>query len=125
MNLIRIIDFIKQIISKQRTALRFHVCLVCFVIALGGVIIAVVHILAGSVIPENLKWLLTMGGTFIASIGSIPTKDIFSRRDRIATLGFLKEEFEIVQANPKQPDTDYLNQLVQRFWQLVDKLLGG
>ncbi|MBI3078709.1 MAG: hypothetical protein HYY85_17265 [Deltaproteobacteria bacterium] len=125
MNLVSNIDFLNQAIASQRAALRFHVGLASGVVVLGLGAIVLVHLLAGSVIPDNLKWLLTLGGTFFSTLSGLPLKDIISRKDKVAALIFLRQEFERLQGSAAPADAQQFERLEQRFWQFVDKNLGG
>jgi hypothetical protein len=125
MNSISHIDFLNRAITGQRVALRFQVGIASGVVCLGLGVIVLAHLLSGKVLPENLKWLLTLGGTLFSTLSSFPLKDIFSRRDRVAALTFLRQEFERVQGSGMSADSQQVQQLEQRFWQFVDKTLGG
>jgi hypothetical protein len=83
----------------------------------------VVHLLAGTVIPENIKWLLTLGGTFFSTLSSFPLKEIFSRRDKAAAIEFLLQEFKKL-SGQNAPSVEEVEKLQARFWQFIDKSLG-
>jgi hypothetical protein len=124
MNLANHIDFLDRAIVSQRTAVRFHLCLACGVLLFGVMAIVVVHLLAGTVIPENLKWLLTLGGTFFSTLSSFPVKEIFSRRDKAAAIEFLLRELQQLSAQ-HAPEAEEVEKLQARFWQFIDKSLGA
>lgn len=123
MDLANQIDFLQRAIKSQRTALRFHLCLACGVILFGLVAIVVVHLLSGTAIPENLKWLLTLGGTFFSTLSSFPVKEIFSRKDKVSAIEFLLREFKNFQEKDT-PGAQEIEQLQARFWQFIDKSMG-
>jgi len=124
MNLANHIDFLDRAIVSQRAALRFHLGLACGVVLFGLVAIVVVHLLAGTAIPDNLKWLLTLGGTFFSTLSSFPVKEIFSRRDKVAAIEFLLREFKSLHEKDA-PDAQEIERLQSRFWQFIDKNLGA
>ena len=118
------INFLGQAIASQRAALRFHLVLASGVIILGLATILIAQKQASSLVPENFKWLLQLGGGFVSTLSTFPLKEIFSRRDRIAALSFLEQEFTRLTAAPV-PDNQQMERLEQRFWQFIDKGLGG
>jgi len=125
MSLLSNIDFLDKTIATQRSTLRFHLGWAFGVVGLGVGAIALVQRAPGSAIPENLKWLLTIGGGFISSLSSFPLKEIFSRRDKITALVFLRHELARLQASATPVDAPEIQRLEQRFWQFIDKSLGG
>jgi hypothetical protein len=87
------IIYVNEIIHNQRSGLRFQLWLASTVVSLGFVLIMLAQLLAGRVVSEDLKWLLTLGGTFFSSLSSLPIKEIFAKRDRISLLEYLLREF--------------------------------
>jgi hypothetical protein len=45
-------------------------------------------------IPENLRWLPTLGGAFPAALAAFPVKEIFERKDRMAALRIMKAKLQ-------------------------------
>ena len=124
MNLSVEIEFINKTIYNQKFALKFHFILASSVIVLGLFTIIIVHLFEGTIFHENLKWILTLGGTFFSTLASFPVKEIFSRKDKVTALELLLNEFKKYQAQESPKTKDYEN-LKNRFWALVDKNLGG
>lgn len=118
------IDFLNKAVVSQKVAVRFHLFLACGVILLGVVIIVIVQVLSGTVIPDNLKWLLTIGGTFFSTLSSFPVKEIFNRKDKAAAIQFLLREFERINKE-RNPNTEEIEKLKARFWQFIDKSMGA
>ena len=118
------IDFLQRAIKSQRAALRFHLCLAWGVILFGLAAIVVVHLLAGTTIPDNLKWLLTLGGTFFSTLSSFPVKEIFSRKDKVTAIEFLVGEFKNLQEQDA-PAAQEIEKLEAHFWQFIDKSMGA
>jgi hypothetical protein len=84
---------VNRIIYNQRSGLRFQLGLASAVVCLGFVLIMLAQLLAGRIVSEDLKWLLTLGGTFFSSLSSFPIKEIFAKRERISWLEYLLSEF--------------------------------
>lgn len=120
------INFLKLQIKHEGKMLRLQLYLGLFVF-ISGVVIIIAAYWPGELIvrSEGTKWMLTLGGTFISSIASFPLRDISNRKDKIAALHFLCQEFEATLAVETSIDTAYIEELRQRFWQLFDKLAGG
>jgi hypothetical protein len=120
------IDYLKECVAIQQKWLRAQLCLTCIVIALGVAMIVLANLLSASVIQEsNQKLFLTLGGAFISSTATIPLKDVFSRRDKIAALIFLQRQYETLEEEGNAVDAQYVEELDKRFWELIGKTLGG
>ncbi|MFQ5881649.1 MAG: hypothetical protein ACE5I9_04155 [Candidatus Methylomirabilales bacterium] len=125
MDVVNNINFLNQAIASQRTALRFQVCLASGMVGLGLGTIVLGYLLPESVIRDELKWLPMLGGIFPPALSSFPLKEIFSRKDKIAALNFLRQEFEGLQGSATPADAQQVERLQERFDQLIDKVLGG
>jgi len=125
MNLVSSIAFLNEAVARQRAAVRFHMALASGVVVLGVGAFVVTLFATGSVIPDNLKWLPQLGGAFVATLSGFPVKEIFARKDKIAALMLLRQEFERLQAGPTPTEAQEIERVQQRFWQFVDKSLGG
>ena len=84
-----IVRFLDDAVASQRTALRFQFCLACAAVGLGVAVILVAHLVA----PESLRWPATLGGSFLPTLSGFPVKEVFTKRDRIAGLTFLRNTF--------------------------------
>lgn len=124
MNLVNHIDFLNRAIASQRAARRFQIFLVSGMFCLGVAAIVLGHLLIPENLRENLKWLPTVGGIFPPALAGFPLKDIFARKDKIAALTFLRQEFESLQGSTTSPEDQQVQRLQQRFDQLIDKVLG-
>lgn len=121
-----LIGFLEKAIYAQRSALRFYLWGTFIVLALALVSAFVGYAFAGSIafLPESLKWGGPVTGGFIAALSSIPSKEIFSRRDKIAALELLHEQLETLSLGPAANAAE-LEKLQQRVWQYVEKALGA
>src|SRR5215216_4411208 len=99
------INHLKECVVIQRKWLRAQLCLTGVMFALGIVIIILPNLISSPVIQDsNQKLLFTVGGGFISSVATFPLKDVFSRREKIATLIFLQQQYENVDANKNTVD---------------------
>jgi hypothetical protein len=80
------IRFLDNAVASQRAALRFQFGLACVAVGLGLAVILAGHLLA----PESPKWPTMLGGFFLPTLSSFPLKEVFTKRDRIAGLIFLR-----------------------------------
>lgn len=124
-NVVSNIEFLNQTIASQRAALGFHVALAGGVVGLGVMAIVMIHLFAGSVISETYKVMLQLGAGFASTLSTFPLKEIFNKRDKITALIFLRREFERLQWSATLADAEQVERLEQRFWQFIDKNLGG
>ena len=117
------IILVNRIIHNQRTGLRFYLGLASAVVCLGFALIVLAQLLAGRL--EDLKLLLTLGGTFFSSLSSFPIKEVLAKRDRISLLEYLLNEFnELDMLLAKRRDQDLLTEQ-QRLDDLLSKVSLG
>jgi hypothetical protein len=117
------IAFLHEAIGVQRAALRFQKYLAMGVGFSGLFTIVAANLLAGGLVAENLRWLLTLGGTLFSSLSSFPVKEVFARRDRISAMEFMMREFERIQPKDDSDADQEFKQLKDRFWQYIEKVL--
>lgn len=87
--------------------------------------IALSQLLAGRMVPEDLKWLLTIGGTFFSSLSSFPIKEIFAKRDRLSLLEYLLSEFSDLETLLAKGRDEELVSEQHRLDELLKVSLGG
>ncbi len=120
MELTNHIAFLDQAAKNQRSAQRYHLVFAVAIVAL-GLAVATVAQFSGQ---PNLKWLVTIGGTFASTLATFPLSELFRRRDRIMALAFLKRECNRLSAGTSEPaerDLAYYEERIQKF---IDTILG-
>jgi hypothetical protein len=114
------IEFLDQAIATQQSAMRVYVGLSVGAIMVAPVVAFIPDHLGSVDVPAVAKLL---GGLLTASASGFPLREIYTRRDTIAALRFLRSQFE--QCRAGAGDGAEVVKLQQRLWQLVDKKLGG
>jgi hypothetical protein len=64
-----------------------------------------------------------LDGLLTASASGFPLREIYTRRDTMTALRFLRSQFQ--QSQAAAGDSVEVEKLRQRLWQLVDRKLGG
>ncbi len=118
------IEFLVKSVSCQRTAQRIQLLFAVVIIVLGLCIIVVAHLLAWGPLPEEFRWVGTLGGTFLGTLSGFPLNELLSRRTKITSLEFLCNRFRSLERNGDGEDEHDVQRLVERFWKLVDANLG-
>lgn len=124
MSVISNIGFLNKAIQIQREAIRFRVVLTALVIII-GLSFVVYGLFSGSEISEKLRLVLPIAGALITSVSGFPLKEIYSRKNTILSLTYMKSEYERIQAGNDDTASPKLENLNQRFNKFVDKILGG
>jgi hypothetical protein len=75
--------------------------------------------------PEDLKFLLGIGGAFVSTLSSFPIKDLSRDRDKLAALTFLRRGFEHLPSLEEPERAPQLEKLETSLWELVHKSLGA
>ena len=63
-------------------------------VCLGVILIALGSFLTGVLLADYWKWLLTLGGTFVASLSSLRINEIYGAKAKIGALVQLRNDFE-------------------------------
>lgn len=121
MDLRKKIDLLERAISIEERAIRAQQILSVVVACIGVFAAVLVHLLAGPTVSENSKWILSLCGTFISGGAGFPLKDIFGKRNKIAALTYLREEYEVLQDSSASTDRLQIEELEKRFWTFFDK----
>ena len=112
--------FLEGALAREARAQRFHVVFAGGVVFAGVVLIAVVQLVPGDSSSETSKLLLTLGGTFLASLATLPLREFFRRSNRLAAIRFLLQGFRELAAEREDLSGERGTALVSRFWKLVD-----
>jgi hypothetical protein len=121
MNLLKKINLLERTIATEESAIRAQKILSAVVVCVGLLAAVLIHILAGPAVSENSKWILSLCGTLISGGAGFPLRDIFAKRNKIAVLTYLREEYEILQNNSVSVDPLQVEELEKRFWGFLDK----
>lgn len=115
------VEFIDEAIATQRSALRFQLALACATVALGLSIVVLTQRLA----PEDLKVSAAVGGTLIPTLSAFPLKEMFAKRDKIAALGFLRQQLDRFTApEVRAAEGEEFARVQQQFWNLLQQVLA-
>ncbi len=120
MELANYISFLRQAAESRRTAKRYHLIFAIAVVIVGLLAAGFAQLFG----PESLKWLATIGSTFISTLASFPLKELLKLRDRITALKFLKREFERLAAAKPQPPEEELTHYTEQFWKYIGTSLS-
>lgn len=118
------IRFLDDVLTTQRQMYRVQLWLAAGLVIVGVVLIVLGSFLAGVVLPDYWKWLLTLGGTFVASLSSLRVNDFFGAKGRLAALVQLRLEFERSSTGLNAPSPEEIVRLRERVEKLYDKTLG-
>lgn len=117
------IRFLEKAVRGQRLAQQFHVGLAVGVVVLGLLAVGGAQVFSGVLIPENQKWLVTLGGSFLSTLCAFPIKQIADRRTKISALEFLLDGFGGLGTKANDSSGKEAAQLTERFWKLMDASL--
>lgn len=113
-------EFLESALAREERAQRFHMAFAGSTVLAGIALVAFVQFAPGEFSSGVSKQLLTLGGTFLSSLASLPLKEFFRRGDRLAALSFLLQGFRELAQGPGDPSPEREAALVSRFWKLVD-----
>ena len=119
MDIAQQIEYLNKMCINQKNAVRTYLA-----VALGLFIIGILVALFGHIFGLNdIKWLLTGGGTFFSSLSGVPVREIFLKKDKIASVELLLNQFKLFQ-NLKNQDNEQLSQLQTLFMNYWKKNIG-
>ena len=114
------IEFLDQAIAIQQSAVRIYLGLSVGAIMVAPVVAFIPDHLGSVDVPGVAK---LMGGLLTASASGFPIREIYTRRDTMTALRFLRSQFQ--QSQAATGNSAEFEKLRQRLWQLVDRKLGG
>jgi hypothetical protein len=112
--------FLERALARERRAQRFHVAFTVTVVLAGAALITGVQLAPAEPTSATAKLLLTLGGTFLSSLGALPLKEFFRRGERLAALQFLLDGFRHLADTREDRLHERETALVERFWKVVD-----
>lgn len=92
--------FLESALAREHRAQRFHIAFAAGAVLAGVALVAFVQLAPGELSSGISKLLLTLGGTFLSSLASLPLKEFFRRGDRLAALRFLLQGFRELAEGP-------------------------
>ncbi|GLC25761.1 hypothetical protein [Roseisolibacter agri] len=116
--------FLTELTETER---RKYVDQVRLIAALGIVGLALIttgSLLTGVLLTDYWKWLLTLGGGFIASLSSVRLNDLYGTKARLGALAQLLSDFERASAPLTDVPPAELAKLSERVERLYDRTLG-
>jgi hypothetical protein len=111
--------FIETAIRYQRQLQRVYLVLAGGVIVAGAALIVIAQWSGVGLIPDSIKQLVSVGGGFFSSLSSLPMKQWFDRRLKIAALELLVAKLRRAASGPA-PSAEEAASLQQRFDKIWD-----
>jgi len=121
MDLRKKINLLERSIVTEQSAIRSQKLLALSVVLTSLLAAVLVHILAGPSISENSKWILSLAGTLISGTAGFPMKDLYSKRNKIAALSYLRDEYETLQLSLTPAESRQLDDLERKFSTFFEK----
>jgi hypothetical protein len=113
-------DFTTGALARQRSAIKLYGGYTLAVAIIGLALVIAAQVGIGSQNSELYKWLLTLGGTFVASLVTVPIQQIVAGRERAGAL----EAFATLLAVAVSKGGPLDAELQERFSRVFDKSLG-
>lgn len=108
--------FLESLITGQRRAILFYTSLVVGINIVGVMLIVVSLISYGLVI--SIWWI---GGGFIASISTIPIREILSRKERIDILMAIRNRLIALSKTQDLFEPVVVSRIDDLLWQVIQK----
>lgn len=113
--------FLDHAIRRQRQAIRFRVAWSLSLASLGVTIMILGMVFLGAKLEEYQKVLIATAGTFLASLAGFPINELFSRKEKMAALGFIRNRLKIATQEGHFAEAERLKNQIAG---LVEKSLG-
>ena len=114
------IEVVGDALRRQQGLVRFEIVFAVAIACTGVACVVVVHFLPHTLVPDDQKWLMSLGATFISTLCGFPLHALFTALGRISSLQILTRSLAQSAAtnNPLDP------RLEERVWKTFDKSLG-
>ena len=111
------IQLLEQAVVSEKGLIRFSLLLAILVLffSVGGAVVV------NKLTPDSVKLPLTISTALVSFASGFPLKDLYSRKNKIVFLNFLKTQYQQIQNNPSLSDELQMTELEKRFWTLCDK----
>jgi hypothetical protein len=116
--------FLTELTETERRKYVDQVRLIMGLVVLGVALITVGSLFTGVLLTDYWKWLLTLGGAFVASLSSVRLNDLYTTKARLSALVLLRTDFERASAPLTDVPPAELAKLSARVERLYDKTLG-
>jgi len=120
MDLLEYEDVVKTALARQRAAVRTTLWYAIGIFALGVAAIIITHLVPHTLVPDDQRLLMTVGGTFISTLSGLPILQLNKDRDRIGALEILDRVLDRASASQSPLDV----RLEERIWKTLDRSLG-
>jgi hypothetical protein len=107
-------------LRRQREAVWFQILFAGAIVSVGVIALLVVHLLPHTLVPDDQKWLMSIGATFISTLCGFPVHQIVSSRGRIDALATLARLLAQAAVNNTPLDP----RLEDAIWKTLNKALG-
>jgi hypothetical protein len=120
-------DFLDQLIHNQRRAIRYYVFFVAGLVVLGILVIALAFVspawlpAGASFVPDVIKGLFGVGGSFVLSLSGFQVKEILSRREKIQGFETLKEQLKNLKGTPKAERVRAQKRIEELMWKYIER----
>jgi hypothetical protein len=118
-------SFIDQLITNQRSAIRYHLSFAIGMVMLGVAVIMAGFLWPGKLIEEGFKTLLSIGGGFVSSLSAFQLKEILHRKEKIGVFEMVKIRLHKLEKEGKSADQTERARIEELLWKLVEKTAVG
>jgi hypothetical protein len=124
-------DFLDQLIHNQRRAIRYYVMFVAGLVVLGILVIGLAFVSpawlpqGASFVPDVIKGLFGIGGSFVLSLSGFQIKEILSRREKIQGFETLKGQLKNLKGTPKAERARAQKRIEELMWKYIERTALG
>jgi hypothetical protein len=83
------IEVVDDALRRQQGLVRFQIVFAVVIACTGVACFVVVHFLPHSLVPDDQKWLMSLGATFVSSLCGFPLHALVTALGRISSLQIL------------------------------------
>jgi hypothetical protein len=121
---------VRPLIANDQWAVRLYLCIALITVAFGLLVFAV-SILAFFKSAGDYQSLEKIGsgigglaGLVFSSLGALPLKEIFARRDRLRVLRVVEARLAELKTQSEIPD-EYVKRMTELLWDMYRKVITG
>jgi hypothetical protein len=109
--------FVDRMIQNQHSAIRGYLLFALVIVSSGIVFLIVGPMFA----PEAAKVVFQVGGGFVAALGTVPIKELISRKEKLGIFETIKGRLQACQSNQGGIDEQERKRIDDLVWQVIVK----
>jgi len=118
-------SFLDSLIAIHHRAIRYNLIFALGLVVLGILVIVFARLFSGSLVPDVLSGLFSLGGGFISSLSAFQIKELVARKEKADMCKLLKVRLREANELDGRKEGAMRKRIDELVWQIVEKTAIG